>query len=197
MTTSRSVVRATSAIVRSRAMFVAKQVTATRWGQPDTISNRASRMSPSEPEMPFSNTLVESQIKAVSPASPSVAQRRLVGGRSDDGSRVELPVGSVQHHAAIRADCDRLRLGDGVGHSNELQVEWPNPQSAVLGKGDRPKLCKQGARRAFGGGLQGRRASRRRGSEAAARDTERRRDDLRAHVSAAVLPDARALIDDE
>ena len=121
--TLRPAARAASATDSRRTTLLAKQVTATRPGSERISAASERRTSASEPECPSTMALVESQTSASSPSSPSFGQRLLVGARADQRVGIHFPVAGVQHGAGRGADDQRLRLGDGVRHADELQRE--------------------------------------------------------------------------
>ena len=71
--TLRSCASPTRAIVSNRATFEAKHATATRLSYLPTNSIKFSRTSPSEPDIPGTNTFVRSQTIARTPSSPTSA----------------------------------------------------------------------------------------------------------------------------
>ena len=124
-------------MVAIRAMLVAKQVTTTRCRQPATSWFSASSSAPSEPVLPSSKTLVESQTIASHALVAERAQRRLVRSRPHHRLGIELPVAGVQDQPQRGADGHRPRLGDRVRHADHLQIERADAEAAVVG--DQPQ----------------------------------------------------------
>ena len=65
-------------------------------------------------------------------------EARLVGRLADQRRGIELPVAGVEHGPQIRANDDAGRLRDRVCQRHQLQIEWPDVESAShLHDGDR------------------------------------------------------------
>ena len=77
----------------------------------------------SDGDSPSRSALVESQISASTPASPSARKRAssVIGPIS--GRRIELPVAGVDDRAERRGDGERHRLGDRVADRDRLDLE--------------------------------------------------------------------------
>ena len=101
----------------------AKQVTATRPRRPRISADRLWRTSASLPEWPSTIALVESQIIASTPRSPSAAKAASSVGGPSSGCGIELPVAGVQQQPVRRVDHQRLRLRDRVRDAHEPQRE--------------------------------------------------------------------------
>ncbi len=110
-------------------------------------------------------------------------ERRLVRRRSDQRRGIELPVAGVQNGAVRRPNDQRLRLGDRMGHPEELKVERHQVDRAA-GRHDSGSSPDRSARprRACGAAPRRRRASRISGSAAAAIATGSPRDDPRGRA---------------
>ena len=111
-TTSRSLAAAAAAMVSRRATLLAKLATATRpLTRPITSLNLGSR-SASEPEVPGTSALVESQTMANTPSSPRrlSASSSAVGPITGAGSNFQSPVCSTVP-AGVRM---ATALGSGI-----------------------------------------------------------------------------------
>ena len=93
-------------------MLEAKQATATRPLRPAITSVRPLRTVASEPELPSTNTLVESQIMARTPESPSArnAASSATSPSSGSGSSFQSPVCTRRPNGVSMASA----LGSGI-----------------------------------------------------------------------------------
>ena len=95
---------------------------------------------------PSRSTLVESQISASTPSSPSSRRRALVGRRADQRRRVDLPVAGVHDEAGRRADRQRAALGNRMGDGDEFDVERADVEHARPGRRSRSESSARPAR---------------------------------------------------
>ena len=111
-TSSRPASRAALATERMRATFDAKVVTATHCGASLMILSKVTATSASEGEMPSRTALVESQISAATPSSPSaISFSASVGALvSGDSSSFQSPVWSTVPACVLIATAD----GSGI-----------------------------------------------------------------------------------
>ena len=93
-------------------------------------SSSVARIVASEPASPSTNTLVRVADHGEHALVADAAQRRLVGDLADQRLGIDLPVAGVQHRAERRADRQRIRLGDRMGHGDQLELERPDGELA-------------------------------------------------------------------
>ena len=130
-TSSRPAARAALATEPMRATLEAKVVTATRCGASRMRRASVTATSASDGETPSRTALVESQISAASPSSPSAFSADGVGRRAGQRVLVELPIAGMQRRAERRADHHRGRLGDRMRHVDQLDVERADRAAAA------------------------------------------------------------------
>ena len=106
-------------------------MTATRPLAAFTSSAMVLATSVSDGERPSRTALVESPIRASTPASPSSRNRRSSVGRTDHRRRIELPVAGMQHGARRGVDRQRMRFRNRVRDRNELDAERPEFDAAA------------------------------------------------------------------
>ena len=86
---------------------------------------------------PARSTLVESPHSSSTPSRPSSARRETSAGGAVDGRLVELVVAGDQHGAEVRAERDGARVGDRVGHVDELDRERARARRIFAGRRSR------------------------------------------------------------